>query len=270
MKRLVDLTIEDLTAHPVWRYEGGSGAQASASPSDRRQLSQMDDEVFLAATEYELFDASKHLGFCFPADGSGVDYLQPVILSRSGPVSFWFETAPAPEQLVAQWKALGKEPGDIFPIGYRVLVPVDGQTLSGHIDGIASADDGAATPKKTEGEPPAPKRRGIGVSATRTTRRRPAEMTVEFSQGSLYGTGVTGDVSRRGMFVRSPWIPGTGPVLRLTVNLPGGRKLALTGRVVRTVDPAAPARAAQGFGLRLTDDWPDWDELFGKRSHNKK
>ncbi len=269
MKRLVELTIEDLSAHPVWRYEGGSGAQAVASPSDRRQLSQMDDEVFLAATEFELFDATKHMGFCFPADGSGVDYLQPVILSPSGPVAFWFETAPAPEKLAEQWKALGKNAEDIFPVAYRILVPVDGQTLSGRIDGVASADDGAV-PKKKEGDPPPPKRRGIGVSATRTTRRRPAEMTVEFSQGTLYGTGVTGDVSRRGMFVRSPWIPGTGPVLRLTVNLPGGRKLALQGRVVRTVEPAAPTRTAPGFGLRLTDDWPDWDDLFGKRSHHKK
>jgi PilZ domain len=269
VKRLVELTIEDLSAHPVWRYEGGSGAQASASPSDRRTLSQMDDEVFLAATEYELFDASKHRGFCFPADGSGVDYLQPVILSPSGPVSFWFETTPTPETLAGQWKALGREPKDIFPIAYQCLVPVDGQTLSGRIDGVASPEE-AAAPKLGDGNPPPPpKRRGIGVSATRTTRRRPAEMTVEFSQGTLYGTGVTGDVSRRGMFVRSPWIPGTGPVLRLTVKLPGGRKLALTGRVVRTVDPAAPARTAPGFGLRLTDDWPGWDELFGKRNHKK-
>jgi hypothetical protein len=269
VKRLVELTIEDLSAHPVWRYEGGSGAQAFASPSDRRQLSQMDDEVFLAATEYELFDSSKHQGFCFPADGSGVDYLQPVILSAGGPVSFWFEAAPPPEKLAAQWKALGRDPKDIFPIAYRCLVPVDGQTLSGRIDGVQAADD-APAPKKNEGNSaPPPRRRGIGLSATRTTRRRPAEMTVEFSQGTLYGTGVTGDVSRRGMFVRSPWIPGTGPVLRLTVNLPGGRKLALTGRVVRTVEPAAPTRTAPGFGLRLTDDWPDWDELFGKRSHKK-
>jgi len=93
-------------------------------------------------------------------------------------------------------------------------------------------------------------------------------MTVEFTQGSLRGTGVTGDISRRGMFVRSNLVPGTGPVLRLTVNLPGGRKLALTGRVVRSVDTADPASAPTGFGLRLVDDWPEYDEIFGKR-HKK-
>ncbi len=269
MKRLVDLTIEDLAAHPVWRYEGGSGADASAAQTDLRTLSQMDDEVFLAATEFELFDGTKHTGFCFPADGSGIDYLQPVILTPSGPVSFWFEDAPDADTLAGQWKALHKEPKNIFPIAYRCLVPVDGQTRSGRIDAVASSD-AVEAPKKGDGNVPPPKRRrGIGVSATRTTRRRNAEMTVEFSQGKLYGTGVTGDVSRRGMFVRTPWIPGTGPVLRLTVNLPGGRKLALTGRVVRTVPGDRPSPGSPGFGLRLLDEWPEWDDMFGKRNHKK-
>ena len=92
-------------------------------------------------------------------------------------------------------------------------------------------------------------------------------MTVEFSQGALQGAGVTGDISRRGMFVRSNLAPGTGPVVRLTVNLPGGRKLALTGRVVRNVESAPTARTAPGFGLRLVDDWPEYDEIFGRPAH---
>ena len=193
MKRLIDLTVEDLVASLVWRYEGGSGADAMVSPTDRHALSQADDEIFLAATEFELFDASRHGGFCFPAESGGVDYLQPVILT------------------------------------------------------------------------PAAKRRGkIGTQQTRTVRRRKAEMTVEFSQGALQGAGVTGDISRRGMFVRSNLAPGTGPVVRLTVNLPGGRKLALTGRVVRNVESAPAARTAPGFGLRLVDDWPEYDEIFGR------
>ena len=57
-------------------------------------------------------------------------------------------------------------------------------------------------------------------------------------------------------------------MLRLTVNLPGGRKLALTGRVVRSVETGDPATAPTGFGLRLVDDWPEYDEIFGKR-HKK-
>lgn len=265
MKRLVDLTAEDLAAHPVWRYEGGSGADALAAPAKRGSLSQTDDEIFLASTEFELFDSTRHSGFCFPADGTGIDYLQPVIVTRSGHVAFWFDEPPSPEVLAKQWRALGKDPGAIFPVALRCLVPVDGHTLRGRIDRIESSKE---VPQPSSGSHP--RRRAIGTSETRTGRRRPAEMTVEFSQGALYGTGVTGDVSRRGMFVRSPWIPGTGPVLRLTVKLPGGRKLALTGRVVRTVATGRPSLASPGFGLRLLDDWPGYDELFGKRDRASK
>ncbi len=264
MKRLIDLTIEDLAANPVWRYEGGSGARAAAAPVRRSSLSRTDDEIFLASTAFELFDSSRHAGYCFPADGTSIDYLQPVILTRAGHVDFWFEEPPSPEALSKQWAALGKQPGDIFPVAFRCLIPVDGQTVQGRIDGVESAEPRrpAAAPKDSL---PGARRGGIGTRETRTARRRPAEMTVEFSQGALYGTGVIGDISRRGAFVRSSLVPGTGPMLRLTVNLPGGRKLSLTGRVVRSIDAGAAARATSGFGLRLLEDWPDYDELFGRR-----
>jgi hypothetical protein len=266
VKRLVDLTTEDLAAHPVWRYEGGRGVESLAAPVDRRALSQSDDEIFLAATAYELFDATEHTGFCFPADGTDIDYLQPVILTPGGQVSFWFEGPVPPETLERQWNALGKAPEQIFPVSFRCLVPVDGRTVGGRIDGIESAGT-AAVERPASGA--TRRRRGVGTGETRTTHRRPAEMTVEFSQGSLQGKGVVGDVSRRGMYVRSSWIPGAGPVLRLTVHLPGGRKLDLTGRVVHRVDAGSTSPAPSGFGLRLLDDWPGYDELFGRRKLKK-
>lgn len=36
VKRLTDLTTRDLAANLVWRYEGGSGAEATAAPVKRR------------------------------------------------------------------------------------------------------------------------------------------------------------------------------------------------------------------------------------------
>jgi hypothetical protein len=266
VKRLVDLTIEDLAVHPVWRYEGGQGAGAVAAPVDRRALSQSDDEIFLAVTAYELFDATEHTGFCFPADGTDIDYLQPVILTPAGQVSFWFDGPVSPEALTRQWKAIGKTPAQIFPVAFRCLVPVDGRTVAGRIEGIESAEAARA---ERPAALPARRRKGVGTGETRTARRRGAEMTVEFSQGSIQGKGVIGDVSRRGMYVRSTWIPGTGPVLRLTVHLPGGRKLDLTGRVVRRVDAGSTSPSPTGFGLRLLDDWPGYDELFGRRKSKK-
>ncbi len=290
MKHLADLTAEDLVASPVWRYEGGSGAEALVVPAKRKSLSQMDDEIFLAATDFELFNSNRHFGFCFPADDSSIDYLQPVIISGSGHVNFWFEAPVAPQVLESQWSALGKEPDDIFPVAFRCLVPVDGRTVSGRIAGVevsqplrseapaigVSIDPGPpeqmdakarslrSADRILTARPVEARRRGAGTTDMRTARRREAEWTVEFSQGPLHGTGVIGDVSPRGMFVRSAQIPGTGPMVRMTVNLPEGRKLVLTGRVVRSAESISPSATPPGFGLRLADDWPDYEELLAR------
>jgi hypothetical protein len=274
MKRLEELTVEDLRASPVWRYEGGTGPAAFIEPAKRDSLSQVDDEIFLAATEFELQDSSRYLGFCFPADDSSIDYLQPVIVSPQGHVNFWFDEPAAPEVLSRQWKALGREPELVFPVEFRCLVPVDGRTVHGRIQGIESPHDWTRSLVAGESPERPPENRNRDAAGEtkadpgagkRTSRRRKAEIPVQFSQGPLEGTGVIGDLSRRGMFVRSKQIPGTGPLLRLTVNLPGGRKLVLKGRVVRRAGTSSPAAAAPGFGLRLVEEWPEYDQLFPKR-----
>jgi hypothetical protein len=274
VKRLADLTVEDLIGSPVWRYEGGSGSEAQVAPSTRQSLSQLDDEIFLAATEFALADASRHMGFCFPADDSGIDYLQPVIVGRGMHVAFWFDGPVSSEELAVQWSAFGKEPKQIFPVAFRCLVPVDGRTVSGRIQSVESSESMPPEPEpvlpaETETLEARPaRRRGVGTGEKRTARRLPAEMTVEFSQGELQGTGIIGDVSRRGMFVQTTRIPGTGPVLRLTVNLPGGRKLVLRGKVVRNAD-GTTSTPPTGFGLRLVDEWPDYENLFRRRDKPK-
>jgi PilZ domain len=285
LKRLGDLTVPDLRSTPVWRYEGGTGSEALVEPARRDTLSQTDDEIFLAATEFVLFDATHHVGYCFPADDSGLDYLQPAIVSDSGHVNFWFDEPAPPEVLSRQWHALGKMPQAVFPVDFQCLVPVDGRTVRGRIEGIESphewpselpeppavAEPEAESPEvavaRQEGaegaltaRPIETRRKDPARIGKRTTRRRKTEMPVQFSQGPLQGTGVIGDISPRGMFVRSAQIPGTGPLLRLTVNLPGGRKLVLKGRVVRRA--GASSSPASGFGLKLEEEWPDYERLF--------
>jgi PilZ domain-containing protein len=291
VKRLVDLTIEDLTATPVWRYEGGSGVEAVVVPETRDGLSQADEEVFLAATEFALPDATQHLGFCFPVDDSGIDYLQPVIVTRSGQVRFWFDGPITQEVLAAQWNALEKPVEEIFPVRFRCLVPVDGRTVTGAIANVESSGDLSrdleAEPipmfsKAATASPHGPRSTGVTVLEDRPTKtprpfsarpfrktqqravpRHDVEMMVEFEQGESHGTGVTGNVSRDGMFVRASRLPNTGPLLNLTVHLPGGRKLLLKGRVVRTAALGLPRPASSsGFGLRLTDKSDEFEEFL--------
>jgi Tfp pilus assembly protein PilZ len=84
-------------------------------------------------------------------------------------------------------------------------------------------------------------------------------MLVEFDIGDSWERGVTGEISRSGMFVRSQRIPNVGPAVNLTVHLPGGRELLLKGRVVpASDDPARPA----GFGVRLTEKPGEYDEFL--------
>ena len=279
MKRLSELTIEDLRGAPVWRYEGGSGAAAMVSPAKRATLSQSDDEIYLAATNFELFDGTGHVGFCFPADDSGLDYLQPAIVTGSGQVNFWFDAPVSDKELERQWRLLGKSEAEILPATFRYLIPVDGRTVTGRIHRVETAgalsvaglapptlESAGAEEAEAERVPtarPVQARRDTGPVEKRTARRRKAEMEVEFTQDGMPATGVIGDLSPRGMFVRSSRIPGTGPNLRLTVNLPNGRKLVLTGKVVRTV-LGRSAKSTSGFGLRIAGDSPEYDELLLK------
>ena len=301
VKRLVDLTIGDLTATPVWRYEDGSGDDALVAPETRDSLSRADDQVFLAATEFTLPDASKHLGFCFPVDDSGIDYLQPVIVPpRGGHVRFWFGGPVPPEILSEQWKAVGRPAEEVFPVHFRCLVPVDGSIVIGVIPHVEFSEDAspAGDFEALSGSPEATgqlasrirladgsflpgrpiKARSAAKSRTVTDERRTAprhkveEMTVEFSQEALRGTGVVANISRGGMFVRTPRIPGTGPLLRLTVHLPEGRTLFLTGNVVRSgaASPLSTSVSSAGFGLRLSGDSPDYAKLVSQLPDKSK
>jgi hypothetical protein len=281
VKRLVDLTVGDLTASPVWRYEGGSSEDALVVAEDRASLSQQDEEILLAATEFVLSDSSRHLGFCFPVDGEGIDYLQPVIVAPAMHVRFWFDGSVTPELLAAQWNALGKEEKEIFPVSFSCRVPVDGRTVGGVIPRVATPASVAPVKRSTResaGESPVPDARAdgtgsrapsgrarrlresrAGIPEKRTAPRHRVEMLVEFDLGGSWERGVTGEISRSGMFVRSPRIPSVGPAVNLTVHLPGGRELLLKGRVVpASEDPAQPA----GFGVRLTEGSGEYDEFI--------
>ncbi len=305
VKQLVELTIADLAAAAVWRYEGGTGDDALVSPAERVSLGSADEEVFLAATEFTLHDGSRHPGFCFPVDDTGVDYLQPVIVTEAGQVRFWFEGPVPAESLERQWTLLGRDPRAIFPVSFRCLVPVDGRDVTGVISRVEHSPDVAASPgpagapgsdRETEGDLDPPRSIATGVRRAngsfllarpfrarqsppapepgekRRGPRHPVEMTVDFSHDSAQGTGVISNLSRGGMFVRSPRVPNTGPHLRLTVHLPDGRTLLLKGKVVRSAAIPEPSQnlPASGFGVRLAADSPDYAKLFSHIQNKTK
>jgi hypothetical protein len=142
MKRLIDLTPADLERVAVWRYGGETDETANVRATDRRELDGQDAELFIARTQFALANGAQHIGFCSPGRESSLEALQPVILTESGPVYFWFEDPPSSESLRAQWKRLGSAREDIFPVHFRCTVPVAGQYITGTI--VAGDLTGAA------------------------------------------------------------------------------------------------------------------------------
>ena len=277
MKRLFDLTVEDLDASPVWRYEGGSGVEAVVVEETRDSLSSADEEVYLAATEFVLPDSSPRMGFCFPVDDAGVEYLQPVIVTPAGHVRFWFDGAVTAEVLASQWTALGKHEDEVFPLSYRCRVPVDGRTVAGTLRSVetsAGSPPVSVPPRGGNGSKTtaSPSRQGrpdrvrklfsaeSGGIEKRIAPRRRAEMLVEFREGESLGAGVTQELSRRGMFIRSSQPPRLGPALSLTMHLPGGRTVLLKGRVVRQSGEAISR--PDGFGVELTEKTAEYDAFL--------
>ncbi len=278
MKLLADLTIEDLAAAPVWRYEGGTGAEAIVDAVERNSLSEADEDVFLAATDFFLPDSSQYFGFCFPADAAGIEYLQPVIVTPAGQVRFWFDRAVAPETLATQWGVLGRRPEEVFPVRFRCRVAVDGRKVAGVIPHIETSEDVVSRSGEAASAPDT-RARGTGVpsaeprpakvrpfpavqSGQRTAFRHRVEMVVEFEQGGSHGAGVAGNVSRTGMFVSSTQPANIGPALKLTLHLPGGRELHLEGRVVRNAEASDLSRT--GFALALTGKSDEYDQLLAR------
>jgi hypothetical protein len=97
----------------------------------------------------------------------------------------------------------------------------------------------------------------------RIAPRRHAEMMVEFREGESLGAGVTSELSRRGMFIRSAQPPRLGPALSLTMHLPGGRTVLLKGRVVRQSGGSGIPRS-DGFALELTEKTAEYDAFLAR------
>jgi hypothetical protein len=137
VKRLNQLRPADLDRVPVWRYEGTSDDDAVVHATDRIELSEQETDLFIARTQFVLANGSQHTGFCSPSDDSGLDYMQPAILTAEGPVYFWFDRPPTDETLQAQWRRLGVRHENIFPVHFRCTVPVHGR----YVTGVIESDD---------------------------------------------------------------------------------------------------------------------------------
>ena len=131
MKALRGLTVEDLHRCPIWRYHGKSDESATVSPT--AGFHRLDEKAYIASTRFVLADGSVWWGYCSPTDDSGLDYVQPVILTPAGSVRFWYDERPREAEPARALRLLGRSADEVFPVRFECEVPVEGQVLTGEL-----------------------------------------------------------------------------------------------------------------------------------------
>lgn len=142
MKALRDLTTDDLARCPIWRYEGRTDDTASVSPV--AAFEQPDREAYIARTRFVLADSSEWWGYCSPTDDSGLDYVQPVLLTSGGPVRFWYDQQPAEPEPARACRLLRRPPGRVFPVRFECAVPVAGRVVGGELPRVVTPAEQSA------------------------------------------------------------------------------------------------------------------------------
>ena len=137
MKKLRDLTNDDLATTPVWECKGGLDEIATVSKA--KGFHDLDNTVYVARTRFMLNDGTELFGYCSPTDDSGLDYVQPVIVTHDGHARFWYDQRPVHKEPEYLCSIIGKTLGEIFPVQYECLLPVAGQIVKATINAIGGA-----------------------------------------------------------------------------------------------------------------------------------
>jgi hypothetical protein len=135
MKRLWDLTNDDLARAPIWLYKGQSDESAFVSPVEAFEYPE--SEAYIARTRFLLADGSECWGYCSPTEDSGLDYIQPVIIAPAGHIRFWYDEAPSEPEPGRACRLLGKQPEQVFPARFECVVPFEGRYVAGVLSRVA-------------------------------------------------------------------------------------------------------------------------------------
>jgi len=90
------------------------------------------------------------------------------------------------------------------------------------------------------------------MSELREFPRYRADVTLDFGAADAKMAGMTWDVSRGGMFIRTTRRPEVGQKLLVTLRFPEGRQLLIQSEVVRTFQPSALTRDTQPGGFAVS------------------
>lgn len=133
IKLLKDLTKDDILKFKIWEHWIENRLEY-VKPTKRIQISESENKGFIVQTDFELKNNSKFSGFSSPMDTSGLDYIQPVIITERGQVLFWKDEGWKNDEKEIELSKLGLKQSEVFPISYKSLIPIDGIFYKGVIE----------------------------------------------------------------------------------------------------------------------------------------
>lgn len=149
-KSVSELSTGDLETHPVWEFaldEEGEEGQDETTVRPHVLAGELDPSagMFVVRARFHLADGSEASGYLTPPvqGDDGLGTLQPVIVTGSGQVPFWWGTIlPPQEEIARSYQRLGRtSPAHVFPIRFSSDVPIVGGAVSGDVPGFIHLED---------------------------------------------------------------------------------------------------------------------------------
>jgi hypothetical protein len=144
-KSVVDLTLADLVASPVWEFaldEEGVEGQDETTVRPRTVDGSLDPAsgMFVARARFALADGTIMSGYFTPPVQGEADLgtFQPVIITPTGQVIFWCGMIVPDDAMIAQsYARLGKTgASQVFPLHFESAVQLKYGTIKGEVQGF--------------------------------------------------------------------------------------------------------------------------------------
>lgn len=148
-KQVYELTLDDLSAFPVWEFRLDQESEEDQDESTVRPHipdGPLDpaNRMFVVRAVFTLADGSKMRGYVTPPGrgDAGVGTWQPIVVTKSGQVRFWCGTsAPGPKRLAHSYELLGKDAKHVFPVRFESDVELAGGPVRGSVPGFLVLED---------------------------------------------------------------------------------------------------------------------------------
>ena len=137
-KQVYDLTIDDLSSHPVWEFcldeEGEEGQdEATVKPSEEKEVPGHSPGSYILASDVRFADGSTGIGYIYSGEPGDFGCIQPNVVTASGQVNLWLgwlKFVKDPQAAVAKALGqLGKNPTTAFPIRFKTRPDLNGAPM---------------------------------------------------------------------------------------------------------------------------------------------